>query len=80
VCLRSPRCFPLDVLFASRCFFQVMLCHAFVSDHVWFMFVEYVAFKLHNEELHNLYSSPSIIRVIKSRRMRLAGHVARIGK
>jgi hypothetical protein len=32
--------------------------------------------KLHNEELHNLYSSPSIIRVIKSRRMRWAGHVA----
>jgi hypothetical protein len=31
--------------------------------------------KLHNEELHNLYSSPSIIRVINSRRMRWAGHV-----
>jgi hypothetical protein len=36
--------------------------------------------KLHNEELHNLYSSPSIIRMIKSRRMRLAGYVARIGE
>jgi hypothetical protein len=36
--------------------------------------------KLHNEELHNLYSSPSIIRMIKSRRMRLAGHVARMGE
>jgi hypothetical protein len=34
--------------------------------------------KLHNEELHNLYSSPSIIRMIKSRRMRWAEHVARI--
>jgi hypothetical protein len=34
--------------------------------------------KLHNEELH-LYSSPSIIRIIKSRRMRWAGHVARMG-
>jgi hypothetical protein len=34
--------------------------------------------KLQNEELHNLYSSPSIIRMIKSRRMRRAGHVARI--
>jgi hypothetical protein len=34
--------------------------------------------KLHNEELHDLYSSPSIIRIIKSRRMRWAGHVARI--
>jgi hypothetical protein len=32
--------------------------------------------KLHNEELHNLYSSPSIVRMIKPRRMRLAGHVA----
>jgi hypothetical protein len=36
--------------------------------------------KLHNEELHNLYSSPSIIRIIKSMRMRWAGHVARIGE
>jgi hypothetical protein len=34
---------------------------------------------VHNEELHNLYSSPSIIRMIKSRGMRWAGHVARIG-
>jgi hypothetical protein len=34
--------------------------------------------KLHNEGLHNLYSSPSIIRMIKSRRMRWAGHVARM--
>jgi hypothetical protein len=36
--------------------------------------------KLHNEELHNLYSSPNIIRMIKSRSMRLTGHVARIGE
>jgi hypothetical protein len=36
--------------------------------------------KLHNEELHNLYSSPSIIRIIKSRRMRWAGHVVRMGE
>jgi hypothetical protein len=36
--------------------------------------------KLHNEELHHLYSSPTIVRVIKSRRMRWAGHVARIGE
>jgi hypothetical protein len=36
--------------------------------------------KLHNEELHNLYSSPSIIRIIKSRRMRWTGHVARMGR
>jgi hypothetical protein len=36
--------------------------------------------KLHNEELHNLYSSPSIVKVIKSRRMRWAGHAARMGE
>jgi hypothetical protein len=36
--------------------------------------------KLHNEELHNLYSSPSIIRMINSRRMRWVGHVARMGE
>jgi hypothetical protein len=36
--------------------------------------------KLHNEELRDLYSSPSIIRIIKSWRMRWAGHVARMGE
>jgi hypothetical protein len=36
--------------------------------------------KLHNEEFHNLYPSPDIIRQIKSRRMRWAGHVARMGE
>jgi hypothetical protein len=36
--------------------------------------------KLHNEELHNLYSSPSIITIIMSRRMRWAGNVARMGE
>jgi hypothetical protein len=36
--------------------------------------------KLHNEEHQDLYSSPSIIRIIKSRRMRWAGHVARMGE
>jgi hypothetical protein len=34
--------------------------------------------KLHNDELYSLYSSPNIVRVIKARRMRLAGHVARM--
>jgi hypothetical protein len=37
-----------------------------------------VYIKLHNDELHNLYSSPNIVRVIKWRRMRCAGHVARM--
>jgi hypothetical protein len=36
--------------------------------------------KLYNEELHNLYSSPNIIRMFKSRTMRLAGHGARSGR
>jgi hypothetical protein len=36
--------------------------------------------KSYNEELHNFYSSPSIIRTIKSRRMRWAAHVARMGR
>jgi hypothetical protein len=36
--------------------------------------------KLHNEELHKLYLSPNIIRQIKSRRIRWAGHVARMGE
>jgi hypothetical protein len=36
--------------------------------------------KLHNEELHNLYSSPNIIRMIETRSMRWTGHVARMGE
>jgi hypothetical protein len=36
--------------------------------------------KLHNEEIHDLYSSPSISRIVKARRMRWAGHVARMGE
>jgi len=35
---------------------------------------------VHNEELNDLYASPSIVRVVKSRRMRWAGHVARMGE
>ena len=36
--------------------------------------------KLHNEELNDLYCSPNIVRVLKSRRMRWAGHLARMGE
>jgi len=36
--------------------------------------------KLHNEELNDLYSLPNIVRMVKSRRMRWAGHVARVGE
>jgi hypothetical protein len=35
---------------------------------------------LHNDELHSLYSLPNIVRVIKPKRLRLAGHVARMGR
>jgi hypothetical protein len=36
--------------------------------------------QLHNEKFHNLYSSPSIIRIIKSRKMRCVGHIALMGE
>jgi hypothetical protein len=36
--------------------------------------------KLHNEEINDLYCSPNIVRMIKSRKMRWAGHVARMGE
>jgi len=43
-------------------------------------FLRKIVFLEHNEELNELYSSPNIVRVIKSRRMRWAGHVARMGE
>ena len=42
-----------------------------------FLFSQLISLYLHNEEIHSLYRSPSIVRVIKSRRLRWAGHVAR---
>jgi hypothetical protein len=44
------------------------------------IFSKHTDIKLHNEELRDLYSSPSIIRVIKARRMRWVGHVVRMGE
>jgi hypothetical protein len=49
-----------------------------VQDFCNFPF--YVDLVLHNDELHSLYSSPNTVRVIKLRRMRWAGHVARMGE
>ena len=45
-----------------------------------FIFLVILNLKLHNEELSDLYSVPNIVRVVKSRRMRWAGHVARMGE
>jgi hypothetical protein len=42
--------------------------------------MNFTCFKLHNEELNDLYCSPNVVRVIKSRRMRWAGNVARMGE
>jgi hypothetical protein len=53
--------------------FQMLTSHSIKNDFN----IEWR--KFHNKELHDLYSSPSIIRIIKSRRMRWAGHVARMG-
>ena len=50
------------------------LAHRTGSDRI----SKYIWRRLHNEELNDLFSSPNIVRVIKSRRMRWAGHVARM--
>jgi hypothetical protein len=67
----------LDILRRLRVFENMVLRRIFGlrSDEVtgdWM--------RLHNEELNNLYSSPNIVRVIKWRRMRWAGHMARMGE
>jgi len=63
----------LLVIFSQR----LLICSApllgKIYKHIWWR-------RLHNEELNDLYSSPNIVRVIKSRRMRWAGNVARIGE
>jgi hypothetical protein len=46
-----------------------------VEDNIWTK-----ERKVHNEKLHNLFCSPSITRAIKSRKMRWAGHIARMGR
>jgi hypothetical protein len=54
--------------------------HRLKDCHIDFINLRDISIKPHNEEIHNLYSSPSIIRIIKSRRMRWAGHVACMGR
>jgi hypothetical protein len=56
------------------------MCAKYPANHTVFDLITGSWRKLHNDELHSLYSSPNIFRVIKSRRLRWAGHVARMGK
>jgi DNA-binding transcriptional regulator PaaX len=60
-----------------RSVYSVSLC---CSVYCLCVNVYCAAATIHNEELHELYSSPTVVRVIKSRRMRWAGHVARKGE
>ena len=56
--------------------------HSLISVLTWHLLAvrKTIKRKLHNEELNDLYSLPNILRVVKSRRMRWAGHVARMGE
>jgi hypothetical protein len=50
------------------------------EENIWNEIIVDCKRKLRNEELRNLYCSPSIIRMMKSRRMRWAGHIAHMGR
>jgi hypothetical protein len=60
-------------------FQKIKIYHNFTLIYYGFIHIKRGWRKLYNVELHNLYSSPSIIRMIRSRRMRWAGHVVRMG-
>ena len=57
-----------------------MLVWKYINYSIYLVSVTGEWMTLHNEELNDLYSSPNIVRVIKSRRMKWAGHVARMGE
>jgi hypothetical protein len=59
-----------------KAIFIIFICECIIYIYVHIVLYIYE----YNEELHYLYSSPTIIRIIKSRRMRWAGHVARMGE
>jgi hypothetical protein len=56
---------------------EIYMCNKILTSDYYYYYYYYY---LHNEELSDLYSLPNIVRVVKSRRMRWAGHVARTGE
>jgi hypothetical protein len=66
--------------YITFCAFNKRNCYQNVSLLEGLQFLLLLSRVLYSEELHNLYSSPDIIRQIKSKRMRWAGHVARMGE
>ena len=73
------RCAHYNFLFGFSFFVQKFI-FIFEADCVNFLLCYTRSIRLHNEELNDLYSSSNIVRVIKSTRMRWAGHVARMGE
>ena len=76
--VRTAKHFPLSVLHTTTVFTAVR-CLSNCEEY-FYCNVCVSSGELHNEELNDLHSSPNIVRVIKSRRMRWAGHVARLGE
>jgi hypothetical protein len=70
----------LEICFVGEVGSNSLLCFTdLYPTHIFILGEEYSLWrKLHNEELRDMYSSPSIIRIVKSRRMRWAGQVARM--
>jgi hypothetical protein len=78
---------PMSAVRSYNTYFSARFCHHSKGHSLYFLFIYTMLLlliggwrKLHNEELHNLYSLSSIIGIIKLRRMRWAGHVARMGE
>ena len=73
--------FLLVYSYVAVCMFCAARCVIIIASICYLLIIRLMEWKrLHNEELNDLYSSPNIVRVIKSRRMRWAGHVAGMGE